>query len=103
MTADRHPDPVIELFGARIRRERGARSWSTRELCARAGGMSTATVNRVEHAKGDIWLSIAAHLAVALDLPLGVLGAAPACAQCYDHPPDGYNCRACGRPGNDPP
>lgn len=92
MTAD-----INRLFGEKVKRERTERDWSIRDLCEKAGGLSPATVHRAEKGTTEVWLSVAARIAVALGTPLGDLVATPVCRQCDGSPPAGFICSACGR------
>jgi transcriptional regulator with XRE-family HTH domain len=91
-------DPLLVAFGQRITRRREALGWSAREL-ARKAGVSASTVVRAEHATGDVWMGIAIKMASALGASLpGMLGE-PVCGTCDGHPPKGFTCNECGRPG----
>ena len=83
------------VFGARVRRERQRRGWPLRELSAKSG-VTINSLSLVERDLGGIGLNSAARIADALGLPLGDLLKPPSCATCYDAPPPGFTCNACG-------
>lgn len=61
--------PVLERIGPRVANRRRELGLSTRELATRAG-VSTEVLWRVEHAKGDIYLSSLVVIANVLDVLL---------------------------------
>jgi transcriptional regulator with XRE-family HTH domain len=90
------PDEVVRVFGARILRERNARSWSLRELAGKCEDVSINTISRAENGQGT-WLRHAADIAGGLGVRLPLLVAESDCAGCDGMPPDGFTCNACGR------
>ena len=84
----------IAGFSKRVTDARERRNWSMRELAAKAG-VSVSTISRAE-AGHEVWLSAALRMADALGVPLEKLTRSPECAQCYDSPPPGFTCNACG-------
>ena len=98
MTGARSRDPVVALFGRRMKRAREAQEWSAREL-ARRSGLSASTVVRAEAASLDMNLSTAARVAGALSIPLSELVAEAICRVCDGIVPTGFTCNECGRAG----
>jgi transcriptional regulator with XRE-family HTH domain len=70
------PDPVLVLFGQRIRSERKARGWSQAELAHRAG-VTGAAISDWEAAAHGPSLAGALRAAGALEVPLADLLAPP--------------------------
>jgi transcriptional regulator with XRE-family HTH domain len=90
-------DPVLAIFGGRVTQRRKALGWSLRDLGREAGGLAASTILRAE--RGDlagVGLAVAVRIADALRVPLGDLVQSPACAECWDRPPEGFTCNACG-------
>jgi transcriptional regulator with XRE-family HTH domain len=90
---------INDIFGARILRERTRRTWTLRDLAAQVPGLSYATVNRAETARGSISLANAARIAAALSIPLAELVCPVSCLRCDGRPWEGFTCGDCGRTG----
>lgn len=94
-------DPLLVLFGQRIRRERERRGWSQRDLAEKAQSKGP-SICEYEQARCEPRLLAALRIAGALEIPLGDLVTNPDCTTCYGRPPDGFACKACGRGGETP-
>lgn len=85
---------ITEAFGTRVRRCREVRGWSLRDLSAKTG-VAYNCISRAERGS-DMWMSHAVLIAAALEVPFGDLVTEPRCRSCYDMPPPGFSCNACG-------
>lgn len=90
-------NPVLVLFGERIRRERIAHGWSQRELAEKAG-LKPDAPRKYERALNEPGVTSALAIADALGLQLDAMLAPPGgCTDCQGKPPAGFRCLACGR------
>lgn len=92
------PDPVLVLFGQRVKRARMALGWSQSELSQKAG-VERDTISRYETGAREPGIVYALRVAVALETSLDDLTAEPVCAKCDGHPEAGFICGTCGRGG----
>jgi len=92
-------DDISAVFGHRVRLERRRLGWSTSELARRAG-ISEGSLRKTEAGFTCMRLPPAVRVAAALGAPLDKLTAPPGCGTCYDRPPDGFTCAACGATGD---
>lgn len=90
------PDPVLILFGKRVRRARLAHGWTQAETADKAG-VKRDTLSRYENGAKEPGVVYALRLAVALGTTLDDLLAEPVCARCDGAPGPGFICGSCGR------
>jgi transcriptional regulator with XRE-family HTH domain len=97
VTAASDPTPLTAAFGRRVRELRQERGWSLRytgDLVA----LNWGTVSKIETGAGTT-LSAADRIAGAFGVPLAVMLAPDACANCHGAPHRGFICGTCWEPG----
>lgn len=109
MGSERNRNPVGQLgqtVARNVRRLRGTRDLSTREMAAQLAGhgrpIPATGITRIEHGFRAVDVDDLAAIAAVLGVEIGELLSLEPCAVCKNQPPDGFICRTCGAGADQP-